>query len=214
MSNYNNCIPGYCTGERFRQRDFSLYPTGIFELPKDIYGQVTFEKIETASQEISQIIQDNNILIFSKAFHEFMPSDTIAINEDGNQIKKPDMSRVFIFTLGEASEKEKIIRKLQQTEGVLFAEKHVNWKPSDTRYPEQWFLNNTGQFGGTVDADIDAPEAWQITQGSSNIKVGIIDTGVETSHPDLTGKTTGDWPENDPYYDYGHNNSLLVSIFI
>ncbi|MFN8538851.1 MAG: S8 family serine peptidase [Thermomicrobiales bacterium] len=61
--------------------------------------------------------------------------------------------------------------------------------PNDPRYPEDYGLNNTGQTidgqSGTPDADIDAPEAWDITTGSSSIVVGTIDTGIDYNHPDL-----------------------------
>jgi subtilisin family serine protease len=57
--------------------------------------------------------------------------------------------------------------------------------PNDPRYSELWGLNNTGQTGGTSDADIDAPEAWQTTTGSSSVIVAVIDTGVCYDHPDL-----------------------------
>ena len=32
--------------------------------------------------------------------------------------------------------------------------------PNDPRFGELYGLNNTGQTGGTADADIDAPEGW------------------------------------------------------
>ncbi len=60
--------------------------------------------------------------------------------------------------------------------------------PNDSYYAtHQWYLNSTGQFGATVDADIDAPEAWNITKGNSSIIIAIIDEGVDLSHPELSG---------------------------
>lgn len=57
--------------------------------------------------------------------------------------------------------------------------------PNDPEFSKLYGLNNTGQTGGTSDADIDAPEAWDITTGSRNVVVGVIDTGVDYNHPDL-----------------------------
>lgn len=47
-------------------------------------------------------------------------------------------------------------------------------------------LHNTGQSGGVADADVDAPEGWAIRTSASNIVVGVLDTGVRSSHVDLT----------------------------
>ena len=85
--------------------------------------------------------------------------------------------------------------------------------PNDPRYGEEWGLNNTGQTGGTLDADIDAPEAWDITTGSASVVVGVVDTGVQvapgfsgsvSTHPDLAanlwvnpGEIAGDGIDND-----------------
>jgi len=57
--------------------------------------------------------------------------------------------------------------------------------PNDPRFGELWGLHNTGQTGGTSDADIDAPEAWDISIGSSDVVVAVIDTGVDYGHEDL-----------------------------
>jgi len=57
--------------------------------------------------------------------------------------------------------------------------------PDDPRFAFQWGLHNTGQQSGTADMDIDAPEAWDVTEGSSNVVVGIVDSGIDYTHEDL-----------------------------
>ena len=62
--------------------------------------------------------------------------------------------------------------------------------PNDTLFPNQWNLENTGQLGGAPDADIDAPEAWQLATGSvtalgDTIVIAIVDEGVDLNHEDL-----------------------------
>ncbi|MFO0099721.1 MAG: S8 family serine peptidase, partial [Aphanizomenon sp.] len=59
--------------------------------------------------------------------------------------------------------------------------------PNDLSFGQLWGLHNTGQGGGTPDADIDAPEAWDIQTGNPNLVIGVIDTGVDYNHPDLVG---------------------------
>ena len=62
--------------------------------------------------------------------------------------------------------------------------------PDDNQFSVQWDKHNTGQSGGTPDADIDAPEAWDITTGGVNalgdtIVVAVIDGGMMLNHTDL-----------------------------
>lgn len=59
--------------------------------------------------------------------------------------------------------------------------------PDDTYFTNQWHLHNTGQNppAGTEDADIDAPEGWDINIGNSDVIIAIIDEGVDVTHEDL-----------------------------
>ncbi len=57
--------------------------------------------------------------------------------------------------------------------------------PNDPQLSAQWGLHNTGQTGGTADADIDAPEAWDLETSASAVVVAITDTGIDFTHPDL-----------------------------
>ena len=72
-------------------------------------------------------------------------------------------------------------------------------QPNDPQFGEQWALNNVGQDGGTNRADIDALEAWQTTQGSEDVVVAVLDTGVDFTHADLVNNM---WirPANVPAY--------------
>jgi len=65
--------------------------------------------------------------------------------------------------------------------------KSGKWSPDDPRYDEQWHYDNTGQQSGTVDSDIDLPEAWDIHKGTDNVIVCIQDGGITYNHEDISG---------------------------
>ncbi len=50
---------------------------------------------------------------------------------------------------------------------------------------EQWHLHNTGQVNGLKGEDVRAKDAWEISTGSPNIVIAILDDGVDIDHPDL-----------------------------
>lgn len=89
------------------------------------------------------------------------------------------------------------------TAGVLYVEPDfvINpaATPNDPSFNRLWGLHNTGQTGGVDDADIDALEAWDITTGSRDVVIAVIDTGVDYTHPDLAAnawQNPGEIPGN------------------
>lgn len=67
--------------------------------------------------------------------------------------------------------------------------------PNDYYFSWQWGLDNREKYGGfgdrwdpKPDADIDAPEAWEVTRGDSSVVVAILDSGCKTDHPELAGR--------------------------
>lgn len=73
--------------------------------------------------------------------------------------------------------------------------------PNDPSFPKQWSLQNTGQtiqtgssfafygdastVNGIPGSDMNVAAAWDFTTGSDVIKIGVIDTGIDSLHPDF-----------------------------
>lgn len=125
---------------------------------------------------------------------------------------------------------EKVIVALSKNPHVEYAEPNflafASFTPNDPYFsPNQWGFENTGQNIkgqiGTVNADINAPTAWD-TKTGINIKVAILDTGIDQDHQDLSAKivdkindqknfTTS--PNVDDLYGHGtHVGGIVAAI--
>ncbi|MCS6981933.1 MAG: S8 family peptidase [Flavobacteriales bacterium] len=115
-------------------------------------------------------------------------------------------------------------QELRNRPEIAWAEPNLGFHPivavNDPLFPYQWALRNTGspqQGYGTPGADIKAESAWGITTGSPSVKIAILDSGVDTSHPDLkpnllpgydaTGQGSAGYPNVGPFASDGHGTS-------
>lgn len=73
----------------------------------------------------------------------------------------------------------------------------TNFEPNDPSYGKQYALKN-----------IEAPKAWDITQGESDVVIAIVDTGIDLDHPDLEDKLVAGYnavaPAQTPNDDNSH----------
>jgi serine protease len=77
--------------------------------------------------------------------------------------------------------------------------------PNDQYFAEQWGLDNTGQEINDYPSagpgiDIDAPEAWEMGTGNTQVVVAMTDEGIDVNHPDLAPNmwtNPGEIPGND-----------------
>ncbi len=54
-------------------------------------------------------------------------------------------------------------------------------------FDDQWYMHNTGQEGGVPGADVNALGAWSVTRGNG-VVVAVVDTGIQSGHPEFTGR--------------------------
>jgi thermitase len=145
---------------------------------------------------------------------------------------------------------EAAVRAFERDPRVLWAEPNARREagavPNDAFFGEQWSLRNTGQTvngaAGAAGADIDALKAWARTTGSPNVKVAVVDSGINFDQPDLApniwhnpGESGGgresngidddhngyvdDWrgwdfvqQDNDPADNFGHGSHVAGTI--
>ncbi|MEO1791846.1 MAG: S8 family serine peptidase [Cyanobacteria bacterium J06629_19] len=106
-----------------------------------------------------------------------------------------DSSNTYCFKLGPAARQNplKIANQLARLPQVLMAEPNVImaiaplYRPTDTRYPEQWHLYHRGGRNLAPGSHVFAEKAWDITRGSRSITIAVTDDGFDLSHPDLQG---------------------------
>lgn len=123
----------------------------------------------------------------------------------------------------------KLIERLKADPAVENAEpnflRHVSAStPNDTDFPKLWGLQNTGQAVngtvGTAGVDTRFIPAWKLSRPStSDVVVGVVDTGVDVTHPDLAanvwtnpGETAGNGIDDDGngYVDDVHGYDFVL----
>ncbi len=109
--------------------------------------------------------------------------------------KQLGKGKIDVLEVGNDSDINSIIERLKKDPNVEYAQPNyklaINTTPFDHRFIEQWALKNDGQeiegMPGRIGVDINAVNAWDITKGSQQVAVGLLDTGVDINHNDLAG---------------------------
>ncbi|THF81684.1 S8 family serine peptidase [Cohnella fermenti] len=107
--------------------------------------------------------------------------------------KRNPRSGTELLQIGSQDDLNSTIAELRKNPNVEYVQPNYmlySTAIADARFEEQWGLSNSGQNvgqAGISGIDIGARAAWETTMGASSVMVGVLDTGIEIEHPDLSG---------------------------
>jgi len=193
-----------------------VIPGGVLLEAAAING--TFAESDFVRGEVLILTRETNLsdeeLISNIKFSSPVPIQSVEKlhNSDFQKRSEPYGKRFLTLKFDKEINPLLVADAVRKSNFVLIAEPNflgfAAMMPNDPTFPVQWGLHNIGQWGGTPDADIDAPEAWDIESGTSSVVVALIDTGVDLDHEDLVAKILPSWDavHDDfiPEDDHGH----------
>ena len=111
--------------------------------------------------------------VFSSATNASLASNELNTNFD--------LSRIYRLHLSPDADVLRTVQELRADPAVEYAEPdylaHIITTPNDPEYSNQWGLTK-----------ISAPAAWDMTTGSSDVAIAVVDAGIDVTHPDLSGQ--------------------------
>jgi subtilisin family serine protease len=157
--------------------------------------EAVFKNFKKHRQDVQALQKKDHSLLTMKEKHILM-----RLHRADKDAKVPELDRIYKhkFKLGADEDINQVLVEYRKDADVEYAELNyivsICTDPNDVYYPVQWALNNVGQnypisgnltSSGTADADIDAPEGWDVFTGEDDVIVAVVDTGVDYNHSDL-----------------------------
>jgi len=172
-----------------------MFAENVVQMPVGV-SSASIEQVSFRPQAIKDLFLMHHARTISKAFPNFDLADTILESpiHAGVFARQARLDWIYKITLDDSQERDVLNLELSAFAEVYFAEKNGVGElfiiPNDPDFGLQWNMNNTDN----PLADINAPEAWDKTQGNPDAIIGIVDNGVDMTHSEFYGRISGEGP--------------------
>lgn len=162
--------------------------------------------------------KNDELLVKFKAAASEQNKKSVHVRRGGTLVKEFSRLHLHHVKLKKGVSVEEALKAYRAEPEVEYAEPNFVYsalqQPNDPKFTELWALRNTGQTGGAPGADIEATAAWDLTTGSGDVVVAIIDTGIDYNHADLWanvwmgGGLNAITQSPYPFDDHGHGTHV------
>jgi len=161
----------------------------VVKFKKEVVNIPVGEKYASVSNITAQgsdfknyLSQFNETIVLEKMIPHAKPNDTLWVNSRGETKKLNDWSQVFVIKFQNPKEIEIEVGKIRKMVNVEYVEPPVQFKNDETPddlhlVGNQWYLTK-----------IQAERAWDVSTGSSNIRIAIVEGNGVANHNDVNGK--------------------------
>jgi len=167
-------------------------------------GRIYFKYKDDASVDFS-VRSDNSVDIQSIPFVAALSNDfrLKELTRPFNLNNDSKLLRTLMLEFEDFDKIDQIINRLKQVPELEYVEMvpydRIDYVPNDSLYV---LYNGPQNWNWHLDV-IQAEQAWDISKGSSEIRVAIVDNAVWVDHPDLAGKIVA---QRDTYYNTNNAN--------
>lgn len=173
-------------------------------------SQGSVEDANISSAPVESLLIAHGVQMLARTFHGTPYSDTTLVSRTGEEVRLPDLSNIYTLTLPDSTERDSLLAAVSGILDVVFADPNDYFFPGRSRTPPvndplytlQWHLNDD-----VNDWDINAPEAWLTTTGGEEVRLAVLDSGVDRNHeefaPRAIGSSTWQSSPGSSWYDHG-----------
>ena len=157
---------------------------------KDFQDGQLFVKFNDNYDPQISVAADKSVNMTDASYFQdiFESYDVESMSRPLDDFNDPKLLKTFLLSFKDYYVLDEVIEMLEAKPEIEYAEKvniyYIEYSPNDSLYN---LVNGPSNWNWHLDV-IDAEQAWDVTKGSEDIVVAIVDNAIWSAHPDLEDK--------------------------